>query len=239
MTYNQQTELDRQQVSAVLTSCAPTNHLFALSLVSHSRLLYEGLTALLPNYINVHFAGCYTIDEGLVPIPQLDNHIALLDGTLDHQAISPWIRYWRRLDPPSSVIVIEVANCVEQILQYIEAGANAYSLRGASVQELAETIWRTCQGLTVCSPEVTAQLFARLARRTTDDLAPTMPLTPREREVLQLIAQHCSNQEIANRLVIEVRTVKHHVHNILEKLNMHHRWQVADFAKEQGWIQTD
>lgn len=238
MTHSQQTQLDLPQASSTLSSCPALTPLFAVSLVSHSRLLYEGLAAILPNYINIHFAEYYDSEHGLVATPQLDHHIALLDGTLDQQTLSPWIRHWRKLDPPTAVVVIEVDDCVERILQCIEAGANAYSVRGASAKELADTIWRTGQGITVCSPEITAHLFARLACRTPDEFTTTAPLTPREREVLQLIAQHCSNQEIANRLVIEVRTVKHHVHNILNKLKMSDRWQAADFAKEQGWLQT-
>ena len=86
---------------------------------------------------------------------------------------------------------------------------------------------------------MTGRLCARLmsTRRQLHDLSVnTSPLTPRELEVLQYINQNLSNQEIAAILVIEVRTVKHHVHNILEKLGLKNRRDAARLADQRGWL---
>ncbi|SRR5258706_582485 len=77
--------------------------------------------------------------------------------------------------------------------------------------------------------------------RSTLDQTPTQmgSLTARELEVLRYLADDYSNQQIADLLVIEVRTVKHHVHNILAKLNVGHRWDAARLALEQGWLSNE
>jgi DNA-binding NarL/FixJ family response regulator len=93
------------------------------------------------------------------------------------------------------------------------------------------------RGHAVCSLDIAARVFARLAdlgddRQESADVG--AGLTEREREVLAYLAADHSNQEIAERLVIEVRTVKHHVHNILAKLKARHRWQAVMVARDQG-----
>jgi len=89
---------------------------------------------------------------------------------------------------------------------------------------------------------VTAQLFARLAALNALNLEavlPDMPLTPREFQVLRLIAQGYSNREIALELVITLRTVKYHVHNILTKLGRDSRRDAVQMAAQRGWLETD
>ncbi|MEJ2559624.1 MAG: response regulator transcription factor [Anaerolineae bacterium] len=119
------------------------------------------------------------------------------------------------------------------ILRYIEAGAAGYVLREDAVDDLLKNIRAVHSGEALASPEMTAALLAHIAELS--ELRPPneydsqefADITPRESEVLDLIAEGLSNQEIANRLVIELGTVKNHVHSILQKLDVGSRQDAA------------
>jgi two-component system nitrate/nitrite response regulator NarL len=210
--------------------------------VSNSRLLRESLAALLAAHLDLRLVGSYSGSlPGGAALPNPADHVVLLDGALGRDAAVVWTRHWRALAPPAHVVVFELTDDADVILACIECGAGGYTLQGASVADLARTIRQVRQGQAECSPEVTARLFARLADQARQeppgappDLTP--PLTAREMEVLRYLAQDYSNQAIAAILVVEVRTVKYHVHNILEKLKLRHRWDAARYAAERGWI---
>ena len=96
------------------------------------------------------------------------------------------------------------------------------------------------RGEIACSPRVAHSLFQRLAslgreRRRREKLD-FLALTPRELEILRLIAAGLSNQEIAKKLFLSVHTVKNHVHKILETIGVHSRWAAVRHAVERGWI---
>ncbi len=209
-----------------------------ISVISQSRLLREGLIALIHPHLNVSLAGGYTgnADPATVtlnPLPQ----VVLIDGGLGQEVAARWTRWWR--DHAVQVLILEVDDNKDVILACIEAGANGYTLKETPPAEVAQVIERAKHGQAVCSPEITAHIFARLAALKSADRLPPMPLIPltaRELEVLHCVARGLSNKEIAAALTIEIHTVKHHVHNILEKLRMSHRRDAARFALEQGWL---
>ena len=142
-----------------------------------------------------------------------------------------------RADPSVKVIAMGLAESEAAILPYIEAGALGYALAEDSVDELLKTMRAVHSGEVHLSPEIAVALIARVAelaegREATDTMRAPPPeapldLTPREREVLELIARDLSNAEIAERLAIELGTVKNHVHNILKKLNVSSREEAA------------
>jgi DNA-binding NarL/FixJ family response regulator len=131
------------------------------------------------------------------------------------------------------VLVMGLTKTEEVILRYIEAGAAGYVLGDDSVEDLLKNIRAVYNGEALVSPEVAAAMISRIAElaRPYSTIEPGMDevteLTPREREVLDLIGAGLSNQEIAVRLVIEVGTVKNHVHNILRKLDVSSRQDAA------------
>ena len=212
-----------------------------VSIVSHSLLLRDGLVALLAPHIDLLLIGSYAPEPPSILLPNPPGHVVLLDGGIGRAGAIGWTRYWRHLTPPAHVLVLELANDTDVILACIEAGAGGYTLQGASAAEVASAIHAVRQDLAQCPPEVTAKLFARLAALGGPKLQPPSlrpHLTAREREVLHYLAQDYSNQEIATVLSIEVRTVKHHVHNILEKLQINRRRDAARVAVEQGWLET-
>ncbi len=209
----------------------------ALSIVTNSRLLSEGLISLLQTHLSLSHLHIYAGDlQVSAALPNPAGHVILLDSSIGRGIVIEHIKGWRKLASAPAVVVLELANDVEFIVTCIEAGANGYVLQGATIAEVAYTILQVQKGIAQCSPEVTAQLFDRLARLSTKQISSRVSLTPREMDILTCLARGCSNKEIAQELVIEVRTVKHHVHNILDKLKVPHRWDAARLALEQGWL---
>jgi two-component system nitrate/nitrite response regulator NarL len=111
------------------------------------------------------------------------------------------------------------------VIAFAEAGVLGFVEGGASVEELRSGIECAARGEASCPPRIATTLLARLASLTGVQRGVSEPtgLTRRERQIVQLIAEGMSNKEIAQRLCIEVATVKNHVHNILEKLKVGRR----------------
>jgi two-component system, NarL family, nitrate/nitrite response regulator NarL len=134
--------------------------------------------------------------------------------------------------PNLRVVALAVAEDERAVLSCLEAGVSAYVSSDATLPELVEAIERTAGGELLCSPRIAGAL----GRRVSDLAAEREPsrhferLTAREIEIAHLIEQRLSNQEIATRLCIEVPTVKNHVHNILAKLGIQSRADVADWV---------
>jgi two-component system, NarL family, nitrate/nitrite response regulator NarL len=214
----------------------------AITVVSNSRLLREGLVKLLEPHLFLTLVGTYPGTP--VPtfgLPSPDGHVVLLDSGLGTAAAVEWTTLWRGQRPVPHVLILELADDFDTIIACIEAGAGGYTERGAPASEVAEAISMVQRGAARCSPELAGHLFARLAQLRAHvgaSAALSTPLTARELEVLHCIADGLSNQEIAMQLVIEVRTVKHHVHNILEKLGLRSRWDAVRVAGDQGWIRA-
>ena len=130
-----------------------------------------------------------------------------------------------------------LAESREEILRYVEAGAAGYILQDDSVDDLLAKVRTTHGGEAIISPEIAAALMSRVAELAQSPSKPEAgqadpaELTSREREILELIGEDLTNQEIAERLVVEVGTVKNHVHNILQKLNVSSRREAAAYLK--------
>jgi DNA-binding NarL/FixJ family response regulator len=210
----------------------------AISIVSNSRLLSEGLFALLLPHLRLRLIGTYSSELHIrSPLPNPPRHIVLLDSSIGHVMAIAWTQRWRGLIPPALVLILELVNDNSLILACIEAGASGFTLQGASASAVAEAIKDVSCGVAHCSPEITAQLYARLASLTaTITQLSVSPLTVRESEILQLVASGYTNMDIAAHLVIELRTVKQHIHNMLGKLNSRNRQEAVRFASERGWL---
>jgi DNA-binding NarL/FixJ family response regulator len=208
-----------------------------LSIVSDSQLLSQGLAALLGQFLSCCTITICTRLEIPARMPQPPLHFALLDASEGIEQTVCLIRAWRAAHPSTTILTIELADNASGIVACIEAGTSGYTLRGVGIDAIVEALLLLQRGHAVCSLDIAARVFARLAelgddRQESADVS--AGLTEREREVLAYLAADHSNQEIAERLVIEVRTVKHHVHNILAKLKARHRWQAVMVARDQG-----
>ncbi|MGX7203937.1 response regulator transcription factor [Enterococcus pingfangensis] len=136
--------------------------------------------------------------------------------------------------PEAKILIVTSFIDDEKVYPAIEAGASGYLLKTSTAHEIANAIRKTYEGERVLEPEVTTKMMEQLSNRNRHVLHEE--LTNREQEILLLIAQGMSNQEIADELFITLKTVKTHVSNILAKLEVEDRTQAAIYAFKHGLI---
>ena len=201
-------------------------------LVNQIRLLGNVLAAVLEDEPDMEVVGCATsVDEALELAPKSD--VILVNTRMSDGAALKLIRAITDIELPAKVLALGLAESKEQILHYVEAGAAGYVLKDDSVDDLLQRIRAAHAGRAPVSPKIAAALMSRVAEyaQLLDDVEAGIgeadDLTPREREILDLIGQGLTNQQIADLLVIEVGTVKNHVHSILQKLDASSRHEAA------------
>lgn len=141
--------------------------------------------------------------------------------------------------PDARLVVLGVDREDESLVDFIEAGAVGYVLRGASPEWLVEVIRAVQGGRTLCSPRVLSRVLARIDILSDERQEPAPeaePLTAREREILCLMAAGLGNKEVGSRLHITVQTVKNHVHSILQKFQVHRRREAVRRAYDLGLL---
>lgn len=136
--------------------------------------------------------------------------------------------------PEARILIVTSFIDDEKVYPAIEAGASGYLLKTSTAHEIANAIRKTYNGERVLEPEVTTKMMEQLSNRNRHVLHEE--LTNREQEILLLIAQGMSNQEITDELFITLKTVKTHVSNILAKLEVEDRTQAAIYAFKHGLI---
>lgn len=133
--------------------------------------------------------------------------------------------------PHAKVIGMGLIPSQLDIIEFVEAGAAGFLLKDATIEEVLSTIRLVAQGSKVLPPLLTGSLFTyvidQILRKGKGKLIAAVRMTKREREIVALIAEAMSNKEIAERLNLSTYTVKSHVHNILEKMALHSRLEIA------------
>jgi two-component system NarL family response regulator len=200
-----------------------------------NRLLREGLVSMLAEQKDIIVVGSAASGgQALDQITQLLPDVALVDiGMPDKDGLD--VTQTLRKDLPTvKVIILGMPDLTDEIMACIEAGAAGYVLKEASFDYLVESIRSVQRGESFCSPRMAASLFSRIAELAGERVPEnSIKLTPREVEVINKIADGLSNKEIAGQLFIEVQTVKNHVHNILDKLQLHNRLEAVQYAREK------
>jgi len=170
----------------------------------------------------------------LEQISECEVDLVLISSRLPHQGAIELISLLTQKMPAVKILVLGITESREGVLKYVEAGANGYVLKESSLDDLLTTIRAVHNDRALISPEIAAALIQRISEfaQAFAQVSVTPPdslnLTAREFEVLELLSQNLSNQEIAGQLVIETGTVKNHVHNILNKLGVDRRESAAD-----------
>ena len=141
--------------------------------------------------------------------------------------------------PDVKVIVLTSFTEDEKVFSAIKAGAVGYLLKDISPPELAKAIQAVHSGETHLHPEITKKLMNQFVSPKSEAETPPEDLTPREMEVLQLIAQGLSNKELANKLTISEKTVKTHLSSIFSKLHLSDRTQAAIYALKHNLVPDD
>ncbi|MGM9491746.1 response regulator [Ideonella sp. YS5] len=164
----------------------------------------------------------------------LDNH---LPGVRGIEALPDL----QRAAPRAKVLMLTVSEDEDDLAAALKAGASGYVLKTIEGDALVEAIQRCVRGESVVSPELTTKLIGALRSASQPELVappvdPLSALSPREREIVQLVANGLSNKEIARSLDITEATVKIHVQHLLRKLNLKSRVQAAVFAAGCGVV---
>jgi DNA-binding NarL/FixJ family response regulator len=212
-----------------------------VQVVHQSRLLRECLVSALSDgqYFEA-FASEPALDDVLRLFESSAPQTVLVDLHLPTHQVLELIERLRRQSPRCKVILMARTASHESLLDCIGAGAHGCILEGASLEDLQSAIRRVLQGELFCSPEIVHSMFAQLAqarrRPLWADRVESVALTVRELEILDLIAQHLSNKQIAKKLSISLYTVKNHVHNIVEKLRVEGRFQAVEYARQRHWL---
>jgi len=144
--------------------------------------------------------------------------------------------------PESSILMLTIATDEEEVLDALKAGASGYLLKDAELSDIVAGIRAAAVGHSTIAARVVGHLLVavRTKNRSENDSAPEGPqLSPREREVLGLVADGCDNAEIAGRLYVSPSTVKNHVSRLFEKLGVDNRVQAATFAIHEGLFDYD
>jgi DNA-binding NarL/FixJ family response regulator len=143
--------------------------------------------------------------------------------------------------PDTRVLVLSRSDREDSVLQLIQAGAAGYLLKTVTCSELVKAVRDVCGGAHVLYPQALGAVLGDYLRRVENPAAQADddPLTPREREVLKLIAEGNSNQEIACILCLSRKTIETHRANIMEKLELHRVTDLVKFALRKGLISLD
>ena len=207
-------------------------------IVDDNRLFREGLISMLSEEEDLVVVGAASSGmQALERIRELRPRVALIDIGLPDKDGLDVTRTLHEDVPEVKVIILGMPDLADEIMICIEAGAVGYVLKEASFEYLVETIRSAHRGESFCSPRMAASLFSRVAELSgTRKPGDSVKLTPREVEVVNRIAEGLSNKEIAGRLFIEVQTVKNHVHNILDKLQLHNRLEAVRYARQKNLL---
>jgi len=136
-----------------------------------------------------------------------------------------------------ALVALGVDEGGHDVIRCGRAGFSGYVSRDASVEALCQSLHDIVAGKLSCSAEISGSLLRALFRdEAPGDASPSNALTRRESDVLQLIGRGLSNKEIARELYLSVATVKHHVHNVLDKLNLPRRAQAMRRVQEAPWL---
>ncbi|MEM6796593.1 MAG: response regulator transcription factor [Acidobacteriota bacterium] len=157
----------------------------------------------------------------------------------EDQALHELLRAARERSVRLMLLGLDPASAVGERLLVAETDASLPLETG--FEDLVSAMDQVLEGAKIYPPSIAYRLYERLAQKASEhDLRQrlaALALTPRELEILTLVADHCSNETIAGRLGISIHTVKNHVHNILDKLQVDSRSSAAELALEQGWLE--
>ena len=203
-------------------------------------LARAGLRAMLTDQRGFELVGeASNGQEALLLCRRLQPDLALIDVRMPEMDGLSTCRAVKQECPATSVILVTMHANPEYLFEALKAGAAGYVLKDVSQRELISAVQKVLHGESILNQELMARLLQRLARETPgqEDL-PAGRLSPREREVLELLTKGQTNREIARKLTVSVSTVKIHVEHILAKLGVSDRTQAAVRAIETGLVST-
>jgi DNA-binding NarL/FixJ family response regulator len=207
--------------------------MISIALIEDSRLVSDGISSLLnrqPDLRVVSNGGC-----DMSQIGDVEPHVVLLDVSAANGESLRVAERVRSVYPGAKVIAMDLRSVQHDLVDWVHAGVSGFITKDATLDDLVRTIRSVMGGAKVLPPEMIGALFSQISKSSADRAAgggasDHSRLTPREEQVTALIAEGLSNKAIATRLHIATHTVKSHVRNIMEKLALRTRLQIAAYT---------
>jgi len=211
----------------------------SVAIIDDNLMVRQALTSLLGTMsdIKVDFAG-----GGSAPgLTEAAPDVFLLDAGLVDRDSLRLVAALRTANPEARIIMMDLLPASEDVREYVNAGVAGFALKDASFEEFVATIRAVASGQSVLPARMTESLFSQIAREAANGerqrVIEDIRMTPRELEVIAIIGEGLSNKEIAQRLNIATHTVKSHVRNVMEKLALHSRLQIATYSHKMQQAQ--
>lgn len=170
----------------------------------------------------------------LAKIKPIIPDVVLINFELQSKNMLQFIQTIKYDFPSSKILLMNLLPVCAEVLQFVKAGANGFILKDASFKDLLITIRKVAEGSTVLPPLLINSLFSQIVEYSERDdkssLKEDVQMTKREYEVISLLGDGLSNNKIGQQLDISTYTVKSHIHNIMDKLSLHTRLEIANYS---------
>jgi DNA-binding NarL/FixJ family response regulator len=211
----------------------------SILVVEDNRLVRDGIIAMLAPQQDLQIVAAV---DGAPPALEraraMQPAVVLVDAALGDHDSHRLIASIKDAAPESRIVMMDVLPTPEDVHDFVKAGVSGFIAKDATLDDFLSTVRAVASGTDVLPAALTRTLFSHIAQlavgRKQSEVIEAVRMTERERAVFELIADGLSNKEIAQRLHLATNTVKGHVHNILEKLALHTRLQVAAYARSRG-----
>ena len=207
-------------------------------LVEDNRLLREGLTVMLKKQQDMNVVETAGDGENIMSIiHRRKPEVVLLDLGLRSRNSLNLVKLIKKKSSATKVIMMDLIPLQVDVFEFVQAGVSGFILKDATVNDFLKTIRSVAKGRQILPPNLTGSLFSQIVEQAIIESKPSIlidsvRLTKRERQVIELISDGYTNKEIAQQLHLSTYTVKSHVHNILEKLALNTRVQIAKYLHD-------
>jgi DNA-binding NarL/FixJ family response regulator len=230
--------------SAAAPGTSPHTEPIRTMIVDDHALFRRGLEMVLEEEADIELAGQASDGtEAIEKAAEFLPDVVLMDIRMPRSSGIEACRAMKEAAPSAKIVILTISDEEEDLFEAIRAGASGYLLKDIPLDDVADAVRAVHGGQSLINPSMAAKLlteFAALARRDEEERAQEVPaprLTEREMQVLKLVARGMNNRDIAKELFISENTVKNHVRNILEKLQIHSRMEAVMVAVREKLIE--
>ena len=213
--------------------------------IEDNLLLREGITTMIKEQhdlkVTAAFGDC---SKAIQSIRESQPNIVLIDLGLRNQNSLNLAKVLKKDFQKIKIIMMDLVPLQEDLLEFVQAGVSGFILKEATVDDFLKTIRSVAGGAKALPSNLTGSLFTQIVNKAVKESNPakiisSVKMTKRERQVIALVSDGLTNKEIAQKLHLSTYTVKSHIHNILEKLAIHTRVQIAKFAHTANDYDTE
>ena len=216
-----------------------------LLLIEDNRLLREGLAEMLKKQPDIDVVDTVGDGENILKIMhKFKPEIILMDLGLRNRSSLHSVKLVKKKFSSSKVIMMDLIPTQADVLEFVQNGVSGFILKDATVNDFLKTVRSVAKGIQILPPNLTGSLFSQIVdhavnESNTSAIMNSVRMTKRERQVIELISEGHTNKEIAQKLHLSTYTVKSHVHNILEKLALRSRVQIAKYLHDSKTTGSD